>query len=356
MITGDHAVTAAAIAGQLGIDGRAITGAEFAAMSDDELAREIDDIGVIARVTPEHKVRLVEILQAQGPHRRDDRRRRQRRARAEEGRHRHRDGHHRHGGLQGGRRDDPDRRQLRHHRQGRRDRPRPVRQPEALRPLPDGRACSASSPRSSAPASSTSPAASRSCRCRRSGSTSPPSCSRPSASAPASRTPAHAPPAPRAPTQPILPSRALAWLAFVGLVMGAVTLTVIAWATPVYGMDVARTMGLTTFSHPQHCSAFTTADDDRSIFTLETFDDHRFLVAGGMSCDRDHPRHRARSAAARCWTPSASTSTSGSCASARRRARRGHRAAQAPRAQTVEPPKPATAYDRRHPAADGGPT
>ena len=37
MITGDHATTAAAIAGQLGIEGRAITGAEFAAMSDDEL-------------------------------------------------------------------------------------------------------------------------------------------------------------------------------------------------------------------------------------------------------------------------------------------------------------------------------
>ena len=61
MITGDHAVTAAAIARQLGIDGTVITGAEFAAMSDDEaLITAIDDIGVIARVTPEHKVRLVD--------------------------------------------------------------------------------------------------------------------------------------------------------------------------------------------------------------------------------------------------------------------------------------------------------
>jgi Ca2+-transporting ATPase len=58
MITGDHAVTAAAIAKQLGIEGRAITGAEFAAMSDDELLEAIDGIGVIARVTPEDKVRL----------------------------------------------------------------------------------------------------------------------------------------------------------------------------------------------------------------------------------------------------------------------------------------------------------
>ena len=66
MITGDHAVTAAAIARQLGIDGEVITGAEFGAMSDDEAAARIGDIGVIARVTPEHKVRLVELLRGQG--------------------------------------------------------------------------------------------------------------------------------------------------------------------------------------------------------------------------------------------------------------------------------------------------
>jgi Ca2+-transporting ATPase len=66
MITGDHAVTAAAIARQLGIDGTVITGAEFAAMSDDELVTGIDDIGVIARVTPEHKVRLVDTLKKKG--------------------------------------------------------------------------------------------------------------------------------------------------------------------------------------------------------------------------------------------------------------------------------------------------
>ena len=66
MITGDHAITAGAIASQLGIKGRAITGAEFAAMSDDEADRRIDDIGVIARVAPEDKVRLVEILRRKG--------------------------------------------------------------------------------------------------------------------------------------------------------------------------------------------------------------------------------------------------------------------------------------------------
>jgi Ca2+-transporting ATPase len=66
MITGDHAVTASAIAGQLGIEGTAITGAEFAAMSDDEALAAVNDVGVIARVTPEDKVRLVDLLKRQG--------------------------------------------------------------------------------------------------------------------------------------------------------------------------------------------------------------------------------------------------------------------------------------------------
>jgi P-type Ca2+ transporter type 2C len=66
MITGDHAVTAAAIAKQLGIEGRAITGADFDAMSDEEAATQIDEIGVLARVTPENKVRLVETLRNKG--------------------------------------------------------------------------------------------------------------------------------------------------------------------------------------------------------------------------------------------------------------------------------------------------
>jgi P-type Ca2+ transporter type 2C len=66
MITGDHAVTAAAIARQLGIDGQVITGAEFGALSDQQALEEIADVGVIARVTPEHKVRLVDLLKRQG--------------------------------------------------------------------------------------------------------------------------------------------------------------------------------------------------------------------------------------------------------------------------------------------------
>jgi Ca2+-transporting ATPase len=63
MITGDHAVTAAAIGRELGITGKALTGAEFAAMSDAELKEKLPEIGVVARVTPEDKIRLVTMLQ-----------------------------------------------------------------------------------------------------------------------------------------------------------------------------------------------------------------------------------------------------------------------------------------------------
>jgi len=66
MITGDHAVTAAAVAGQLGIDGTVLTGTEFGAMSEEEALAKVDGIGVMARVSPEHKVRLVEVLRKKG--------------------------------------------------------------------------------------------------------------------------------------------------------------------------------------------------------------------------------------------------------------------------------------------------
>ena len=66
MITGDHAVTAGAIAAELGIDGRVVTGDELDLMTDEELASQIGSIGVCARVSPEHKVRVVEALQSNG--------------------------------------------------------------------------------------------------------------------------------------------------------------------------------------------------------------------------------------------------------------------------------------------------
>lgn len=66
MVTGDDVVTAGAIATQLGIPGRAITGAELGKMDDATAMREIDDIGVIARVAPADKERLVRLMQCKG--------------------------------------------------------------------------------------------------------------------------------------------------------------------------------------------------------------------------------------------------------------------------------------------------
>ncbi len=67
MITGDHPATAAAVAAELGIPGGTVGGAELDAIaSDDELARRLDDVGVVARVSPAHKLRIVAALQGRG--------------------------------------------------------------------------------------------------------------------------------------------------------------------------------------------------------------------------------------------------------------------------------------------------
>jgi Ca2+-transporting ATPase len=68
MITGDHPITAAVIAAELGItgDGRAITGAELETLSNDDFARIVGEVSVYARVNPEHKLRIVTALQRSG--------------------------------------------------------------------------------------------------------------------------------------------------------------------------------------------------------------------------------------------------------------------------------------------------
>ena len=69
MITGDHVVTASAIAKELGIlekGDRAITGAELDAMSDSELDKQVEKISVYARVSPENKIRIVKAWQRKG--------------------------------------------------------------------------------------------------------------------------------------------------------------------------------------------------------------------------------------------------------------------------------------------------
>lgn len=69
MITGDHKITAVAIAKELGIlenDDEALTGAELSKISDEELTKNIRKYSVYARVSPEHKVRIVKAWQANG--------------------------------------------------------------------------------------------------------------------------------------------------------------------------------------------------------------------------------------------------------------------------------------------------
>jgi magnesium-transporting ATPase (P-type) len=67
MITGDHAITALAIAGQIGLSAdKALTGSELAALDDEALALAAHETDVFARVEPEQKLRLVRALQTRG--------------------------------------------------------------------------------------------------------------------------------------------------------------------------------------------------------------------------------------------------------------------------------------------------
>jgi len=64
MITGDHKLTAVAVAKDLGIlkNGRALTGAELETLKDEEFEKMVEDVSVYARVSPEHKLRIVNAL------------------------------------------------------------------------------------------------------------------------------------------------------------------------------------------------------------------------------------------------------------------------------------------------------
>ncbi|WP_426513850.1 cation-translocating P-type ATPase [Dactylosporangium sp. McL0621] len=282
MITGDHAVTAGAIAGQLGITGRAITGADFAAMDDEEAVREIDGIGVIARVTPEHKVRLVEILRRKG-----------------------------HIVAMTG--------------DGVNDAP-------ALKRADIGIAMGITGTDVSKEAAAMiltdddfativkAVAIGRALydNLKRyvyfqmgaligfiatflgagilgiaAGLPFLPLQSlwinftvhllqsiglgygRPEEDI--MRRP------PRPADEPLLAGRTLAWLGVLGVVMGAVTLAVLAGTDARHDLDTARTMGLTTFSLMSLYLSATVRSDTRSVFSLDTFDDHRFLMTSGLS-------------------------------------------------------------------------
>ena len=68
MITGDHKITAEAVAKELGIlkEGLVLTGSELDAMSEDEYQKIVNNVNVYARVSPEHKIKIVKALRAQG--------------------------------------------------------------------------------------------------------------------------------------------------------------------------------------------------------------------------------------------------------------------------------------------------
>lgn len=66
MITGDHVETARAIATEIGIHGKAMVGSDLDKLSDQDLAKQISDIGIYARVSPSHKMRIVQAFKHNG--------------------------------------------------------------------------------------------------------------------------------------------------------------------------------------------------------------------------------------------------------------------------------------------------
>jgi Ca2+-transporting ATPase len=88
---------------------------------------------------------------------------------------------------------------------------------------------------------------------------------------------------PRAPEEPILTRGRFAWLISVGLVMGIGTLGVISWAEQAHGREIAHTMGVVTFSLYALFFSIVTRDERRTVFSLDTFADAKFLIATGVS-------------------------------------------------------------------------
>lgn len=66
MITGDHLLTAQAIAKEIGITGLSITGADLDKLSDEQFSEQVEKIAIYARVNPEHKLKIVKALKAHG--------------------------------------------------------------------------------------------------------------------------------------------------------------------------------------------------------------------------------------------------------------------------------------------------
>jgi len=88
---------------------------------------------------------------------------------------------------------------------------------------------------------------------------------------------------PRPPDEPILTRGRFAWLISVGLVMGAGTLGVIIWAEQAHTREITHTMGVVTFSLYAVFFSIATRDERRTVFSLDTFADAKFVIATGVS-------------------------------------------------------------------------
>jgi len=84
---------------------------------------------------------------------------------------------------------------------------------------------------------------------------------------------------PRQPDRPILSRGLLVWLVIAGLVMGAGTLGVISWAEQVHTEAIAHTMGVVTFSLYTLFFSIATKDELRTMFSLDTLSDKTFNIA-----------------------------------------------------------------------------
>jgi Ca2+-transporting ATPase len=88
---------------------------------------------------------------------------------------------------------------------------------------------------------------------------------------------------PRDPEAQILPRGLMIWLGIVGLVMGATTIAVIAWADHHYTTAAARTMGMTSFAVANLLYSFCERDQLLSTFDLDVLRDRKFLIASAAS-------------------------------------------------------------------------
>jgi len=88
---------------------------------------------------------------------------------------------------------------------------------------------------------------------------------------------------PRNPNDEILDRLRFVWIAIAGLVMAIGTVGIAWWADDHHGAGVARTMALTTFSIANLLFSFTALDERRSVFSMESFADRKFLFATGLS-------------------------------------------------------------------------